>query len=311
MKTYIQSILIFLLVAGMGCSKEEPVEPKPDPLPVNPPHGVYHYWPSWSPDGSRILFDNHDGDTYPDSMGLWTVKPDGSEMQPFFITADNPEYTLFCGTDWSPDGQWIVASLNLDIYKIKANGDSLIRLTNMGLCSYPAWSKDGNNIAFYKGIDSSGIWVMDKDGNSQRRIAPYYESPAWIDNQTVLGLVYSNDPSYTYYFYYLKKIDIFTCDTTLIDTIYGRTQNPMYSSDGNTIAVQCQKYLRLSQIYTISASGGNHKNLMGDPSICDNIGEYPRWSPDGTKIVYSNCCRTNGKLWIMNADGTGKYQLTF
>lgn len=300
------------LATSMGCSKETPVEPKPDPLPVNPPHGVYHYWPSWSPDGNKILFDNHDSDTCPDSTGLWTVKPDGSEMQPFFITSEHPEFTLFCGTDWSPDGQWIVASLNLDIYKIKANGDSLTRLTTMGLCSYPVWSKDGNSIAFYTTIDSSGIWVMNSDGGMQRRVVSVYDSPVcWTPNNNILFTRQIYDSNYKYFITYFKTMNISTYDTTYVDSIYGNVYRMQYSPDGNTIAVQCRKYLRLSQIYTINANGGNHKNLMGDPSLCDNIGEYPRWSPDGTKIVYSNCCLTNGKLWIMNADGSGKYQLTF
>jgi len=301
-----------LLATSMGCSKEEPIQPKPDTTVVNPPHGVTHFYPNWSPDGTKILFWNLDSQL-PDSMlGIWSVKPDGSEMQPFFIKSNHPAFSLFYGTDWSPDGQWIVASLNLDIYKIKANGDSLTRLTNMGWSSFPVWSMDGNNIAFAKTIDSAGIWVMDKDGNALRRISSNYDYPTWSpDNKNILARREYYDSSYKYFISYLKTINIDTYDSAFVDTIYGKLYNMQYSPDGNTIAVQCQKYLRLSQIYTINATGGNHKNLMGDASICENIGEYPRWSPDGTKIVYSNCCSNNGKLWIMNADGSGKYQLTF
>lgn len=312
MKSILKISALALLATSMGCSKEKPVEPKPDPLPVNPPHGVTHFYPNWSPDGAKILFWNLDSQLPDTMLGIWSVKSDGSEMQPFFIKANHPTFSLFYGTDFSPDGQWIVASLNLDIYKMKANGDSLTRLTTMGLCSYPVWSKDGNSIAFYTTIDSTGIWVMNSDGSMQRRVVSGYDSPVcWTPNNNILFTRQIYDSSYKYFITYFKTMDISTYDTTNIDSIYGNVYSMRYSPDGNTIAVQCRKYLRLSQIYTISASGGNHKNLMGDPSVCENIGEYPRWSPDGTKIVYSNCCLTNGKLWIMNADGSGKYQLTF
>ena len=304
----------------MGCNKDKPTEIIDDgvTLPVNPPWGQYHFYASWSPDGNKIMFVNWDYPNVPDSMmGLWTVSPDGSNLQPFVVPCLFPQLAvisggiLFYGSDWSPDGRWVVASINLDIYKLKANGDSLTRLTNMGYCSFPAWSKDGNNIAFTKRADSSGIWVMDKDGGGLRMLAPNYESPTWLDdNKNVLGLVSSTDPADGYYLFYLKKINIDTGDTILVDTIYGRTLHAQYSPDGSKIVLECQKYLLLPQIYTISAAGGNHVNLMGDPSVCENIGEHPCWSTDGTKIVYNNCCRDNGKLWIMNADGTGKYQLT-
>lgn len=35
------------------------------------------------------------------------------------------------------------------------------------------------------------------------------------------------------------------------------------------------------------------------------------WSPDGSKIVYTDSRAVNGRLWIMNADGSNKDQLTF
>ena len=63
----------------------------------------------------------------------------------------------------------------------------------------------------------------------------------------------------------------------------------------------------------------------GDPQVCDDIyvinrdgtgntrltdscrgSENFSWSPDGTKIVFT----LNGQIWIMNADGTDKTQLT-
>jgi Tol biopolymer transport system component len=39
--------------------------------------------------------------------------------------------------------------------------------------------------------------------------------------------------------------------------------------------------------------------------------DHPSYSPDGTKIVYSSTQSGNSEIWVMNADGTKKTQLTF
>ncbi|MER3524356.1 MAG: hypothetical protein C4326_09885 [Ignavibacteria bacterium] len=39
-------------------------------------------------------------------------------------------------------------------------------------------------------------------------------------------------------------------------------------------------------------------------------GDYPAWSPDGTRIVYTRTSAGDGGLWIMNADGSGARRLT-
>ena len=44
--------------------------------------------------------------------------------------------------------------------------------------------------------------------------------------------------------------------------------------------------------------------------LTDDGGDYPAWSPDGSKIVYTRTQQGDGGLWIMNADGSGKRRLT-
>ena len=51
--------------------------------------------------------------------------------------------------------------------------------------------------------------------------------------------------------------------------------------------------------------------------IANDGGVYPVWSPDGSMIAYVKYDLWgseedgDGQLWVMNADGTGKKQLTF
>jgi len=68
-----------------------------------------------------------------------------------------------------------------------------------------------------------------------------------------------------------------------------------------------------ADIYVVNADGTGLTQLTDDPGF----EEHPAWSPDGRKILYSAYRKLNGQddlsdlnVWIMNADGSGKKQLT-
>jgi len=53
-------------------------------------------------------------------------------------------------------------------------------------------------------------------------------------------------------------------------------------------------------IYTMDSDGTNVRRLTKKPGWY----EHPRWSPDGSRIVYNKMDGLNHQLWLMNADGT-------
>ncbi|MBS1794567.1 MAG: S9 family peptidase [Acidobacteria bacterium] len=86
-----------------------------------------------------------------------------------------------------------------------------------------------------------------------------------------------------------------------------RVADPQLSPDGRTVAfsigdVDKAANKTLTQIYTVSADGGNLRQITkGDKSSSS-----PRWSPDGKKIAYVS----SGQIWTMDADGDDKKQIT-
>lgn len=84
--------------------------------------------PSWSPDGTKILFGSAQGK-------LFVVHPDGTGLAQIPLHTGSG-FSVAFGPGWSPDGQNIVFSLFLatkgqvDIYTARADGTHLVQVTN-------------------------------------------------------------------------------------------------------------------------------------------------------------------------------------
>lgn len=135
--------------------------------------------PSWSPEGSLLLFSSYRGG----SSQIWVMNSTGGK--PFLVSGRDGMNT---SAAYSPDGREIACTLSKDgnpeIYRLDARGGNPRRLTsNRGIDTSPAWSPTGREIAFTS--DRSGafqVYVMDREGGNVRRLT--YEvgntdSPSW------------------------------------------------------------------------------------------------------------------------------------
>jgi TolB protein len=80
---------------------------------------------------------------------------------------------------------------------------------------------------------------------------------------------------------------------------------PAWRPDGNAIAYSCAEG-GTSDIYLVNADGTGAVNVTNTPGEFE---EHPSWSPDGSKIVFE-ANNTGGGLFISNADGSNRTQLT-
>lgn len=79
--------------------------------------------------------------------------------------------------------------------------------------------------------------------------------------------------------------------------------DPEWSQDRTKIAFSTNRDGN-SEIYVMDADGSNERRLT---TIAGHQVE-PTWSPDGTRIAYKD--EETGDIWVMNADGTGRVNLT-
>ena len=86
-----------------------------------------------------------------------------------------------------------------------------------------------------------------------------------------------------------------------INTDEGTWMNVDVSPDGTRIAFDM-----LGDIYVMPIGGGNPTRIAAGLAY----EQQPRWSPDGTRIAFVSDRAGGDNIWIMNADGSNRKQLT-
>lgn len=159
-----------------------------------------HHSPSVSPDGTRVAYVAERGE----DVDIFVAALDGSWARK---VSRGDEYVL--EPKWSPDGsrllwcQWphydmpwdelaiVVTDAEGNDARVVAGGN---RVTN----NYPAWSPDGQRIAFISDRDSEfgNLWVMDADGSDAERLvheSAQHGSPVWSPDGRRIAYTRSDD----------------------------------------------------------------------------------------------------------------------
>jgi len=138
---------------------------------------------TWAPDGRLTWVEPAD-----DQNSVWSGAADGSGKKPLAIPAQLDSTSVA----WSPDGGHVLvtapagfATTGSQIFVLNADGSGLSQLTTVGDNVDPAWSPDGQQVAFASDRDGHfEIYRMDADGSDQVRMthsAPDQDAchPAW------------------------------------------------------------------------------------------------------------------------------------
>jgi len=152
--------------------------------------------PDWSPNGSRIAFDSLSSKYTND---IFVMNADGTNLTQ--LTGDPNGEASSYAPDWSPDGSKIIFLRNYRVYVMNADGTGQIALTNSSAWEYRAkWSPDGSKIAFSREVDfdqNTNLYVMNADGTGQTPITNCSTcsdfSPTWSPDGTRLAFISNRD----------------------------------------------------------------------------------------------------------------------
>jgi TolB protein len=237
-----------------------------------------HNWtPSWSPDSKEIVFNEvnyADGGSY-----ISKVNADG--------TGGTTRLTDEPGnqTDpvWSPNGAQIAWNLDDDIWVMNADGTEPTPLTYYSgdpflRARVPRWSPDGTQIAFLR-----IRWVEVEDPDEE----PYDDGAIVVmnaDGTEKQDVAYVGDPSF-------REFEWSPDGTRIVFTHFS------YPFE----------YPPEIEVYSVNVGDPLNPTLLSDHEARE-----PSWSPDGSRIVYLSRPTSLGPIdiWMMNADGSGKTNLT-
>lgn len=230
-------------------------------------------WPSWSPDGSKIVFtSNRDG-----HWEIYVMNADGSDQLRLTRSPANN-----WSPSWSPDGKKILFSSfrdrNWEIYVMNSDGSNPTRLTDDPAADdMPVWSPDGRVIAFVsKRSGNNELYLMNPDGSAVTRLTQTTANnfaPAWSPDGRNLAFESNRDGNWEIY--------VMNGDGTAVKNLTNAPaadQAPAWSPDGQLIAFQSNRE-GASDIWVMKADGSDARNWTHGAGISQS----PAWRPQPKK----------------------------
>lgn len=253
------------------------------------------FYPSWSPDGSRLV--------YADGAGRIIVLETG--LEPSEQTNSTGKVT---GVPTVPQDSANLISLERGV---GGNARELPGLPRD--CTHPAWSADGGKVAFACNTvldrkEDSDIWIADlKEGRvwklmEQPGIQKY---PDWSPDGLTLAYCTGYRVSSTQV---VEELWLVNADGSnprrLVSNDHSNIQ-PDWSPNGNIIVFASDQSGNMD-VWAVDKDGSNARQLTRDGSYDGD----PSWSPEGSRICFTSTRGGKMDLWIMNEDGSGVKQVT-
>ncbi len=319
-----------LFVIHISCSDDSPTAPVPDP-PVYKIAFViqdngHDIW-AINPDGTELtqLTDSYEDESNP----IWSPAGRyiyyqtmmGSQAEVIRMNADGSNrvnVSDHAAWDWlkdiSSDGQKMVfesdRAADRQLFVMDLTDSSLIALTPAAHDGYGSarFTPNGKMVVCSAAHDSREMYVVSIADTTRTKIS---------DNSgTNFSIVVSPDGQRAAYLSRrdgTDSSDIWVCgidgsDHASVSNSSNYNGYPSWSPNGQ----------KITYIESISGTGthistadydGFNRMLLTDTAT-SVFCSYPRWSPDGTQIVYTSSLSGDYGLYIMNADGTGRTELT-
>lgn len=240
------------------------------------------YDPSWSPDGTRIVFRS----IADKSWRLYTVSVEDGRTAP--VAGVEPRALA---PAWSPDGKWIAyvasasAATGWDLYVVPAAGGTAVGLTQdrATIALHPAWMPDTRAIVYSSSRGGPlNLWRV------PFRAAP--PGPAGPPERLTTGIgedvnpTVSRDGSIAFATVHtapdIKRYDMASGAVTTLTSETTSEDFPRLSPDGRRLLFYSNKTGR-EEVWLLDLKSGEQTRVSRDG------GSQSAWAPDGRTIAYS------------------------
>lgn len=241
----------------------------------------------------------------------WTARPIKEAPSSDFLKA--VPFTSYPGFErfpaFSPDGSRVAFSWNgknednFDIYIKQLHSESLLRITDNSEVDFlPAWSPAGDEIAFVRQGEESGLYVCAALGGAERwlfrRESPIFGidwSPdgAWIACSIRDG---SEMP------FYIALVSVKTMEAhSLTSPESGSFGDwwPAFSPDGEKIAFTRRDGAYQTDVFLVPTAGGKPHRLTASHNVKGGLD----WSADGEQILFGAGLKNTSNLWSVSVKG--------
>lgn len=284
----------------------------------NSPYGSQIFYSlksaSWAPDSNIFLYDYRKevitsiGNDLQFGSGLFVKNFESGQVKHLI---NNVNFFEPLQASFSKSGTKIVMSKfnQLFIYdfipdSLEITSETIYSLTNSTFVGFPEWSPNDEWVVFERRFiesDTSKIFIMKNDGSEFEELFNG-AMPTWHpDGDKILASTLIFDETVE------SSFLIFDMNTrTITDTVIVTTERlnlfPSFSNDGSQVVFQVIDGNGVSEIMTMNTDGTSLTSI--------GLGGQPKWSPDGTKILYFYNSNDGGRIWMMNPDGTNNVRVT-
>ena len=200
-----------------------------------------------------------------------------------------------CGCDrlpaWSPDGQQLAWNHGGTIWLMRSKGSGQRQLSAAGAADPNSGPRWSPSGSRLAFAGQGNIYLINGDGTNQRKLVAG-DYPAWSPDGARLAFVRAND-------LWIVSADG-SGERRLTNDGLETTSRPDWSPDGRSLVVA-----RTGDIYLVDAASGAERDLTPG----DRPESSPVWSPDGSAIAFARGCSSNncsgGSIYVVRPDGGG------